>query len=95
MSEQGSTEKDRAIAERDLWQNSLEPVAMTQAEVDALLEYSTTLPTGKTLGKRWKRQLYVGPKRGVWVLGEYVEDPDPAYVGIRWREITVATEGTA
>lgn len=78
------------VAARDAWQNGLETVTMTQAEVDALLEYSTTLPTGKTIGKQWKRQLYVGPKRGAWLLCEYVEDPDPAYVAIRTREIHIA-----
>lgn len=77
------------IAERDAWQNGLELVEMTQPEVDALLEYSTTLPTGKTLGKQWKRRLYVGPKRGAWLLCEYVEDPDPAYVAISAREIRI------
>ncbi|HXH77299.1 hypothetical protein [Nocardioides sp.] len=62
------------MAERDAWQNGLEPVTLTQAEVDALLEYSTTLPTGKTIGKQWKRQLYVGPKRGAWLTPRRAED---------------------
>lgn len=84
-----TSEVDARIAERDRWQNNLEPVDMTQPEVDALLEYATTLPTGKTIGKKWKRQLYAGPKRGAWLLCEYVEDPDPAYLAIRTREIRV------
>lgn len=78
---------EEQIAERAEWQNGLAVVELTQAEVDALLEYSTTLPTGKTIGKQWKRRLYEGPKRGRWVLCEYVEDPNPAYVGIRSRLI--------
>jgi hypothetical protein len=83
-----TAEKDAVrIAERDAWQNGLEVVEMTQAEIDALLEYSTTLPTGKTVGKRWKRRLFLGPKAGRWVLCEYVEDPDPEYVGIASRLI--------
>lgn len=91
---------DRAarVAERDAWQNGLEVVGMAQAEVDALLEYSTTLPTGKTIGKRWKRYLHVGPKVGRWVLCEYVEDPDPEYVGIASRLIEIRPtppEGTS
>lgn len=77
------------IAERAAWQNELEVIEMPQAEVDALLDYSFTLPTGKTIGKRWKRRLFGGPKSGAWVLCEYVEDPDPAYVGIRNRLIRV------
>lgn len=82
-----TAEKEARIAERDTWQNGLEVVEMPQFEVDALLEYSTTLPTGKTIGKRWKRRLFVGPKAGSWVLCEYVEDPDPEYVGIASRLI--------
>lgn len=76
--------------ERDAWQNSLPVIEMTQSEVDALLEYSTTLPTGKTIGKRWKRRLYVGSKAGSWVLCEYIEDPDPTYVGIASHLIHVS-----
>jgi len=30
-------------------------VKLTPREFDELLEYSTTLPTGTTIGKRWKR----------------------------------------
>lgn len=84
-------EKARRIAERDAWQNGMEVVEMTQQEVDDLLEYSTTLPTGKTIGKRWKRYLHLGPKAGSWVLCEYVEDPDPAYVGIKSQLVRVST----
>lgn len=87
--ERSTAEINARIVERDRWQKNLEPVDMTQAEVDALLEYSTTLPTGKTIGKRWKRQLYAGPKRGAWLLCEYVEDPDPAYLAVSTREIRV------
>lgn len=75
--------------ERDNWQNELETVELTQQEVDALPEYSITLPTGKTIGKRWKRRLLAGPRAGIWVLCEYVPDPDPAFVGIQSRAIRV------
>lgn len=85
-------ERARRIAERDAWQNGLEVVTMTQVEVDLLLEYSTSLPTGKTIGKRWKRHLGMGPKAGRWVLCEYVPDPDPAYVGITSRLIEVVPD---
>jgi hypothetical protein len=33
----------------------LETIELTQAEVDELLEYSTSVPSGTTVGKRWKR----------------------------------------
>lgn len=72
------------------WTAELEVVTLTQHGFDCLFEYSTTLPTGKTIGKRWKRYLFAGPAKGTWVMGEYVEDPDPSMVGISWSRIEVA-----
>lgn len=31
---------------------------MTQKELEGLPEYSSSIPTGTTIGKRWKRKLY-------------------------------------
>lgn len=71
-------------------------VSLTIIEFDALLEYSTTLPTGTTLGKKWKcrRPYRDDGKPPNWYLGEYVEDPDPEFrakgcVGIVWKKIEV------
>lgn len=58
----------------------MDEIVITSCELDRLLEYSTSLPTGTTIGKRWKR-LTAG---GEWVIGEYVEHPNPETVGIRW-----------
>jgi hypothetical protein len=77
-------------------------VELTQRELDELLEYSCSLPTGKTIGKRWKRNILaynpnpaahaegaiIGPE---WVMGEYIEDKDPEMIGIRWSRIKVKT----
>lgn len=70
-------------------------VEMTKGAFDDMLEYSTTLPTGTTLGKRWKcRRPVRDDGRGPpdWYQGEYVEEKDPAlkakgYVGIVWKKI--------
>lgn len=59
-------------------------IQMTQAEFDSLLEYSKSMPTGTTIGKRWKRK-----DSGVWWLGEYTESPYPNRVGVIWREILI------
>jgi len=70
------------------------PVAkMSIAEFDALPEYSTTLPTGTTIGKKWKRHILSGLNQGEWWLGEYVEDPnkDAKFVGITWKKIETPT----
>jgi len=61
-------------------------VQLTRREFDRMPEYSQTLPTGKTIGKRWRRNAYdlrrlpvevcglrfVFPHPPVWILGEYV-----------------------
>lgn len=31
---------------------------LTEEELDALPEYSSSIPTGTTIGKRWKRRTY-------------------------------------
>lgn len=84
---------EQLAQEIDEWIPELEVAELTQAEFEALLEYSTTIPTGKTIGKQWKRQLYYGKHRGEWVRAEYVpdaEDPEN-YVGIQWHKIEIKT----
>jgi hypothetical protein len=62
---------------------------MTQKEFDELPEYSCSLPTATTVGKRWKHgSPYVG-ERTRWTMGEYVEHADPTMVGILWREVLI------
>jgi len=72
----------------DGWVPNLENVELSLSEFESLLEYSTSLPTGKTIGKKWKRRLFVGKYRRVWLVGEYAEDEDPAFVKIIWRRIS-------
>lgn len=77
-------------------------VTLTSSEFAALAEYSRTLPTGTTIGKRWRRKA-VGPvahldfwngtpvqEPDVWWMGEYVEHEQPDTVGIRWSRIEVS-----
>jgi hypothetical protein len=64
-------------------------VFMERAEMLELPEYSVTLPTGTTIGKRWRRR---DPQAtSGWTMGEYVPHADPALVGIRWREIALTS----
>ena len=70
---------------------------LTQAEFRELGEYSCSLPTGTTIGKRWKCNtnaftacLRDKPPR--WLMGEYYDlgPPDNAKeIGIRWTKIEV------
>ena len=62
---------------------------MNYAAFKKLLVYNTSLPTGTTIGKRW-RALY----RQGWFMGEYVRDPSPTHVGIKWREIWIMLPGS-
>ena len=71
----------------------MEKVYLSQKEFDELGEYSTSIPTGTTIGKQWKRNCYwhkSHPKYGtLWCLGEYIPDPDPKFVVIVWKEIII------
>ena len=63
---------------------------MTADEFFKLGEYSCSLPTGVTVGKRWRRRETFGlrpqsvevhndrdvPDPGRWLMGEYADDPD-------------------
>jgi hypothetical protein len=62
---------------------------MTKLEFDSLDEYSTTMPTSPSVGRRWKRA-----KKAVWWLGEVFALPesDPKHkteAEIRWSRIEI------
>lgn len=61
-------------------------VYMLERELKALPEYSASIPTGTTLGKRWRRRV-----RNGWWLGCYYEGPDvpEGSVGIAWLQVQV------
>lgn len=68
----------------------IEIVRMAQAEFDGLLDYSCSLPTGTTIGKRWKRgEPYYGTGPKEWFQGEYVACDKPDHVGIKWSKIEI------
>lgn len=73
-------------------------IVLSDVEVERLDEYSCSLPTGTTVGKRWVRyQPYkVRPGRAQerW-LGQYVEHADPGMVGIWWSPLLTETEAAA
>lgn len=57
----------------------LPPLRLTRAEFDALPEYSATLPTGTTPGKRWRRHDGAHDpscNKPVWMVGEYDPEDD-------------------
>lgn len=74
---------------------------MTRAELaklkDEVGEYSCSIPSLTTIGKRWVRNdaayTIAPPEPERWALGEYIEHPDPAkrekLVRIRWTLIDV------
>ena len=73
----------------------LPELELSENDLSSLLTYPTSIPTGATLGKRWKRNpLHRScsdsnlPKY-MWMVGEYVPHPDPGLVGIRWYRVKV------
>ena len=67
----------------------MDEIVISRAELAALPEYSCSLPTGTTIGKRWRASTTFGlPKESArveeWKIAEYVEHPDPDLVGIKW-----------
>lgn len=76
---------------------ALPTMAFDRVEFSALPEYSTSLPTGTAVGKRWRRSITIQEAVGVdwdgcvvyvrrrdWIVGRYEEDPDPSMVAIKW-----------
>lgn len=70
-------------------------IVISRDELERLPEYSTSIPTGTTIGKRWRRNCngvgidgignWVEPEGPPeWMIGEYVPDPRDGYVGIKW-----------
>lgn len=68
---------------------------LTPAELLALPEYSSTVPTGTTIGKRWRRHQPSrracgdNPTCGHWWTGEYFESGKESGVGIRWLKVEI------
>lgn len=62
---------------------------MNQKEFDNLPDYSCSIPSLTTIGKRWKRSESYCKPREKWLMGEYVEIGSADKVGIKWREIMI------
>lgn len=67
-----------------------------QKSLDELPEYSCTIPTGKIIGKKWKRDInfsLYGQKRGTtlpdWYVCEYVKHEDPGLIGITHKKAII------
>jgi len=81
----------------------MKTIELTQKELDNLGEYSISLPTRTTIGKRWKANKNWGrvvqypcgdgmrtdPAPPRWVVGEYVDSPKANMVGILWYEVII------
>lgn len=62
---------------------------VTPEAFSSMPDYSCSVPTGTTIGKRWKRRRNYYDESQGWVMGEYVEHDDPGRVGIVWRDLLV------
>ena len=81
-------------------------IPLSKKQFDNLLDYSTSIPTGTTIGKQWKRQLWdwefpcpsgngTGSGNrvwsGKWQLVEYTWHKDPNLVGIKYKNIIIVS----
>jgi hypothetical protein len=74
----------------------MEEDVLTKAQFADLPTYSCTLPSGTTIGKKWKRDVNE-PRRfqgdlsakPEWWTGEYVPHENPELVGILWRRVVI------
>ena len=62
----------------------MEETIISKEELDKLLEYSCSIPTGVIIGKRWKRSSRYVKTGFDWMIGEYVKSNKPGHVGIKW-----------
>ncbi len=69
-----------------------ETAYLSELEFHRLLTYNTTIPTGTTIGKRWKCR---DTEEGGWFMGEYHDIGSQTRVGIRWRPIVVVNSSLA
>ena len=72
----------------------MQEVYLTTPEFDALPEYSCTIPTGTTEGKRWKRRHPYREEKNVetsWYMGEYAK-PKNGKVPIIWYRICIVSK---
>jgi hypothetical protein len=58
---------------------------ISRRQLEALPEYSTSLPTGTYIGKLWRRNVAVVRAPAIWRIGGYFphEQPDD-FVYVRW-----------
>ena len=81
------------------WYNEIEEIELTQSQLNALPEYSCTLPDSYKRpisegGRPWKRDLNFFTKLAphgekIWVYCEYIPDPDPAFLGILNKRVVL------
>ena len=68
----------------------VEPIK--QATLDGLLEYSTSIPTGTTIGKVWKKRIARCPECPTWLAPPFA--PALGEIPRGWRWHTLVSERT-
>ena len=71
-----------------------EHIALTPEAFKVLKEYSSSIPTGTTIGKQWKKNTHAFTgKEAEWYLCEYVPHENPDLVGIDYKKIVIREAG--
>ncbi|MFV3077493.1 hypothetical protein [Niveispirillum fermenti] len=77
-----------AASSHDNWIATLPVLRLAPRAFMDLLEYSSSLPTGTTPGKRWRRLDGVFDHRCTrprWIIGEYgAPSPDGKRIAVNW-----------
>jgi hypothetical protein len=67
-------------------------VRMTQAEFDALYDYSCSIPTRLSVGKQWKRRKNYHDEKQGWLLATVLPGDKENMVTINWTTIEIEDE---
>lgn len=87
-----STEMKDVACDRTPISDGYPEVILTKQQFAELNEYSTSIPTGATIGKRWKRCLWPSANGGptTWLMGEFVAVKGRDDVAdITWKRIEI------
>ncbi|KKK78695.1 hypothetical protein LCGC14_2840980 [marine sediment metagenome] len=63
----------------------MEKTYLTTKEFEDLLEYSCSIPTGTTLGKKWKRHIYCFRLEGRTLYG-WAHPPGATIISDEWHQ---------
>ena len=81
---------------------NLPKIYMTLEEAERLPEYSASMPSGQTIGKRWRRHDGAFDRRFIeaggvptWIICEYAESDEPGMININYYRLCIRKKALA